>query len=107
MTEARAKPRRPGAAPVFWGALLLFCLLLGLLTYRFSVGQDPSGVGASGAEPTPPVRKVILRRVVTTVVPAAPAAAAPAPGAATPAPAGEVVPVSEPVPVSAPVTSAS
>lgn len=103
MTEARAS-RRPGAAPVFWTALLLFCVLLGFLTYRFSLGQDPSGVGAA-AEPAPPVRKVIVRRVVTTVVPAGPGEATSGLGAAPPA--VEAPPESEAVPVSAPVTSAS
>ncbi|HEX5928281.1 MAG TPA: hypothetical protein VFY48_02720 [Solirubrobacterales bacterium] len=105
MTEARPSPsRRPGAGPVLWTSLLLFCVLLGLLTYRFSIGEDPSGVGA-GAAPAPPARKVIVRRVVTTVVPAgsdgATSAAAAPPAAAAPAP------ESEAVPVSAPVTSSS
>lgn len=100
MTEARAS-RRPGAAPVFWISLLLFCALLGLLTYRFSIGQDPSGVGAS-ATPSPPVRKVVVRRVVTTVIPGGPGEAtsgfgAAAPAVEAPAPEDEAVPVSEPV----------
>jgi hypothetical protein len=97
MTETRPS-RRPGAAPVFWASLFLFCALLGLLTYRFSIGRDPSGVGASAA-PAAPIRKVIVRRVVTTVVPApaSPAAAAAPPAAAAPLPESETVPVSEPV----------
>ena len=104
MTESRPS-RRPGAAPVFWASLLLFCLLLGLLTYRFSVGEDPSGAGASAA-PTP-ARKVIVRRVVTTVIPAGPGGGTPG-AAATAPPATEApAPASEAVPVSEPVTSAS
>ena len=103
MTEARSS-RRPGAAPVFWVSLLLFCVLLGLLTYRFSIGQDPSGAGASAA-PAPPVRKVIVRRVVTTVIPAGPGAATSATGTAPPV--AEAAPEVEAVPVSEPVTSAS
>lgn len=103
MTEARPN-RRPGAGPVFWTSLLLFCVLLGLLTYRFSIGQDPSGAGASSAAPAP-VRKVIVRRVVTTVVPAAPGEAVLAAGGAAP-PLG-VAPESEAVPISEPVTSSS
>jgi hypothetical protein len=99
MAEARPK-RRPGAAPVFWASLLLFCLLLGLLTYRFSIGQDPSGASASAAPSPPPARKVIVRRVVTTVIPAGPAAASSAaapPAVEAPAPESAAVPVSEPV----------
>jgi hypothetical protein len=93
MTEARAK-RRPGAAPVLWASLLLFCVLLGLLTYRFSIGQDPSGASASAAPAPAPARKVIVRRVVTTVIPAGAAAS---PAVEAPAPESEAVPVSEPV----------
>jgi hypothetical protein len=106
MTEARPR-RRPGAAPVFWTSLLLFCVLLGLLTYRFSTGQDPSGVGASAAPAPPPVRKVIVRRVVTTVIPAGPGGAASEIGAAAPPAVEAPAPESEAVPVSEPVTSAS
>jgi hypothetical protein len=97
MTEGRPN-RRPGAGPVVWISLLLFCVLLGLLTYRFSIGRDPSGASAAGAEPAP-VRKVIVRRVVTTVVPGA-AAPAPKAGAAASAPAS-TEPVPEPVTTSA------
>lgn len=104
MTEAVRAKRRPGAAPVFWTSMLLFCLLLGLLTYRFSIGQDPSGVAPAAAPARGPVRKVIVRRVVT-VVPAGSGAAAS--GAAAPPAAEASPPASEAVPVSAPVTSAS
>ena len=84
--------------------MVLFCALLGLLTYRFSIGQDPSGVAPSAAARAP-ARKVIVRRVVT-VVPAGP-------GEATSSPSGEAAPVAEAPPeseaalVSEPVTSAS
>jgi hypothetical protein len=104
MTDARSS-RRPGAAPVFWTSMLLFCALLGVLTYRFSIGQDPSGVAPSAAA-QPPARKVIVRRVVT-VVPAGTGEAPSGPGVEA-APAGEApAPESEAVPVSAAVTSAS
>lgn len=106
MTEARAS-RRPGAAPVFWTALLLFCVLLGLLTYRFSIGQDPSGAGASAAPAPAPGRKVIVRRVVTTVIPAGPGGATSGTGAAAPPAVAASAPESEALPVSEPVTSAS
>lgn len=103
MTEPRAS-RRPGAGPVLWAALLLFCVLLGFLTYRFSIGQDRSGVGAS--EAPAPARKVIVRRVVTTVVPAGPGPATGELGAAPPV-AEAPAPESEAVPVTEPVTSSS
>jgi len=61
MTEPR-RPRRPGAAPVLWGSLALFAVLFALLTYQLS--------SATGSAPRQVVqRKVIKRRVVTTVVP--------------------------------------
>jgi hypothetical protein len=69
MTE-RAATRRPRAAVVFWASVLLFAALFAFLTYRFAVGKDPSlsGATASAARPVQ-VRKVIRRRVVTTIVP--------------------------------------
>jgi hypothetical protein len=72
MTEARRPnlPGRPSGAHVFWASILLFAALFALLTYRFAVGQDPSLAGATAAAPQPvQVRKVIKRRVVTTIVP--------------------------------------
>lgn len=105
MTEAPRAKRRPGAAPVFWVSMVLFCALFGLLTYRFSLGQDPSGV-APAAAPAKPARKVIVRRVVTTVVPAGSGAVATGSGSAA-APVGQAAPEAEAIPVSEPVTSAS
>ena len=61
MTESR-RPRRPSFAPVFWGSVALFAVLFALLTYQLSAASAPA--------PQPVlVRKVIKRRVVTTVVP--------------------------------------
>jgi hypothetical protein len=106
MTEAARSKRRPGAAPVFWTSMALFCLLLGLLTYRFSIGQDPSGVGAEVSQP--PVReKVIVRRVVTTVVPAGAGVATNGSGGGPPVTEAPAAPEAEAVPVSEPVTSSS
>lgn len=69
VTEAR-HPGRPGGARVFWVSILLFAALFALLTYRFAVGQDPSLGGASAAVSQPlKVRKIIKRRVITTIVP--------------------------------------
>lgn len=64
------RSRKPGGAQVFWASILLFAVLFALLTYRFAVGQDPSLAGATAAASQPvQVRKVIKRRVVTTIVP--------------------------------------
>ncbi|HEU4462540.1 MAG TPA: hypothetical protein VFR75_08105 [Solirubrobacterales bacterium] len=106
MTEAARAKRRPGAAPVFWTSMALFCVLLGLLTYRFSIGKDPSGVAPAAAPAKKaPARKVIVRRVVTTVVPAGSGAAT---GSGGEAPAvSEAAPEAESIPVSEPVTSSS
>ncbi len=61
MTEPR-RPRRPSPAPIFWGSLALFAVLFALLTYRLAGSTEPA--------PRPVlVRKVIKKRVVTTVVP--------------------------------------
>jgi hypothetical protein len=61
MTEPR-RPRRPSSAPVFWGALALFTVLFALLTYQLASSTPPA--------PRPVLmRKVIKKRVVTTVVP--------------------------------------
>ncbi|MGE5408091.1 MAG: hypothetical protein ACM3NV_05715 [Syntrophothermus sp.] len=67
MTE-RPTPTRPSSGIVFWASVLLFAALFGLLAYRFSIGQDPSQAAATSPRPIQ-VRKVIKRRVVTTVVP--------------------------------------
>lgn len=64
MTEA-ARTRRPRASFVFWGSILLFAALFALLVYRFSAEQQASQPVAQAVK----VRKVIKRRVVTTIVP--------------------------------------
>ena len=63
MTERRPT-RRPRAAPVVWASTLLFAALFALLTYDLSLAGPPSK-----GTPAPLVRKVIKRRVVTTIVP--------------------------------------
>lgn len=100
MTESRPANRRPGSAPVFWISVLLFCVLLGLLTHRLA---SASG-SAEGAVAEPP-RKVIVRRVVTTIVPAGSAAAAGAGAPAASAPV-ETAPAQAPV-ESVPVTTSA
>lgn len=67
MTEPRPANRKPGGATVFWASLTLFVVLFALLTYQLSKGGGPGG----GAVATRPValRKVIKRRIVTTVIP--------------------------------------
>jgi len=62
MTERR-RSKRPPASLVFWASVLLFAALFALLAYRFSAEQ------ATPAPQAVQVRKVIKRRVVTTIVP--------------------------------------
>ncbi len=64
MTE-RSRSKRPSASVVFWASILLFAALFALLAYRFSAEQQASQATARTVQ----VRKVIKRRVVTTVVP--------------------------------------
>lgn len=78
MTEARAS-RRPSPRAVLWGSVALFAVLLALLTFQLS---GAGGAGGQTASRPVEVRKVIVRRVVTTVVQA--------PGEGI-APAGETV----------------
>jgi hypothetical protein len=64
MTEAKAdprRPRRPGPAVVIWGSIALFAVLFALFTYQLSASADPPRQAL--------VRKVIKRRIVTTIVP--------------------------------------
>jgi hypothetical protein len=68
MTDAR-RTRRPGPAAVLWGSIALFAVLFALLTYQLSIGADPSLSGSSAAARPVQVRKVIKRRVITTIVP--------------------------------------
>lgn len=66
MTEPAAKAavaRRPRSVRIYWAAVLLFTALFALLTYRFA------GEQTTPAAPIVQVRKVIKRRVVTTIVP--------------------------------------
>ncbi|HVX32305.1 MAG TPA: hypothetical protein VHA80_04115 [Solirubrobacterales bacterium] len=70
MTEPRPsgpRPgRRPGGAVVFWASATLFAVLFAHLTFQLSRGT--SGATTAAASPVQ-VRKVIKRRIVTTVVP--------------------------------------
>jgi len=61
------RPRRPSFAPVFWGSLCLFAVLFALLAYQLGSGSDPS-LGGAASRPIL-VRKIVKRRIVTTVVP--------------------------------------
>jgi hypothetical protein len=61
--------RRPGPALVLWGSIALFAVLFAFLSYQLGSGRDPSlGSQASASRPVL-VRKVVRRRVVTTIVP--------------------------------------
>jgi hypothetical protein len=62
VTEPPRTVRRPGPALVVWSSIVLFALLFALLTYQLSASQPPA--------PRPTlVRKVLKRRVITTIVP--------------------------------------
>jgi hypothetical protein len=61
--RAPAGRRRPSSARVYWVSVLLFAALFALLTYSFASEQK------TPAAPVVQVRKVIKRRVVTTIVP--------------------------------------
>lgn len=64
MTEG-SRSRRPRATAVVWASTLLFAAFFALLTYSLSLAGPPSQSTARA----PLVRKVIKRRVVTTIVP--------------------------------------
>ena len=64
MTEP-THSKRPRASRVFWASILLFAALFALLVYRFSLEQQATQPAAQAVQ----VRKVIKRRVVTTIVP--------------------------------------
>jgi hypothetical protein len=64
MTEP-VRSKRPSASLVFWASILLFAALFAFLTYRFAVEQSASRPVAQTVQ----VRKVIKRRVVTTIIP--------------------------------------
>jgi hypothetical protein len=70
MTEPRpierGRGRRPGGAVVFWASAVLFAVLFALLTFQLSGGTATT---ATTATRPVQVRKVIKRRIVTTVVP--------------------------------------
>jgi len=63
-TDAKRPSRRPGPGAVLWGSLALFAVLFALLTYQLSAA--PTGGSTTGPVA---VRKVIKRKVITTIVP--------------------------------------
>ena len=105
-----ARSKRRTAAGVYLTALTLFAIVASVLAIRVARGADPAlGAIASGtvaAQRPVLIRKVVITRRVTTVLPAEPApqstaaapapqsvAVAPAPVAAQPAPAPPPAPV--------------
>ena len=113
--QARAiKRRKPPAMRVFVASAALFLVALVFLSYQLAQGKDPA-LGASVAKvykperPVVTVRKIVKRRVITTVVPAAPSAATSTPVSSGSAPTSTY---SAPAPVAvapapAPVTASS
>lgn len=64
VTERTRTVRRPSPALVVWSSIVLFAVLFALLTYQLGASQPPA--------PRPVVvRKVLKRRVITTIVPTA------------------------------------
>lgn len=61
--EKRAPSGRPHSARIYWVSVMLFAALFAFLTYTFMVEQTPP------SRPVVQVRKVIKRRVITTIVP--------------------------------------
>ena len=99
---------------VFMASTALFLVALVFLSYQLAQGKDPA-LGASVAKvykperPVVTVRKIVKRRVITTVVPAAPSAATSTPVSSGSAPTSTY---SAPAPVAvapapAPVTASS
>lgn len=54
---------RPRSARTYWVSVLLFTALFAFLTYTFTAEQTPP------SRPVVQVRKVVKRRVITTIVP--------------------------------------
>ena len=52
-----------------WGSIALFAVLFALLTYQLSAGPNSALTGSTATARPVQVRKVIKRRVVTTIVP--------------------------------------
>ena len=71
---AKSPPRkgRPGPGVVISGAIALFAVTFGFLTYQLRSGNDPAlGAQALAGQPRPVlIRRVIQHRIVTRVVPA-------------------------------------
>jgi hypothetical protein len=70
-----ARKRKPSPLTVFVTSAALFFAALGFLAYQLAQGHDPAlGSGATMAEkpkrPVVTVRRIIKRRVITTLVPA-------------------------------------
>jgi len=63
-TEKGRGARRPKPALVVWSSIALFGVLFALLTYQLSASQPPAPRSVL-------VRKVLKRRVITTIVPTA------------------------------------
>lgn len=114
--QARATRRlKPPAIRVFMASAALFLVALAFISYQLAQGKDPA-LGASVAKvykpkrPVVTVRKVVKRRVITTVVPApsssvsTPVSSGSAPTSSYSAPAPVAV---APAPAPAPVTASS
>ncbi len=102
-----ARRRRPGPGAVIWGSVAAFAVLFGFLTAQLRGGNDPA-IGATGATTGKAgkvlVRRVIHRRVVTTVIPASSGGAG---GTSVSSSSAPTVTASAPAAPAAPVTTSA
>lgn len=86
MTDTPARRRRkPSPVAVFVTSAALFLAALGFLAFQVAQGRDPSLgpdalVAAKPQRPVVTVRRIIKRRVITTVIPAETGTAGSSPG---------------------------
>jgi hypothetical protein len=83
---------------VLWGSAALFAVLFALLTFQLGGAAGAGGGGQTASRPVE-VRKVIVRRVVTTVVPAPGEGTAPATETVSGAPVSTLASTAAPEPV--------
>ena len=104
--------RKPSPVTVFAASAAMFLAALGFLGFQLAQGRDPAlGTSVNVAEkPQRPeliVRRIIKRRVVTTVVPTPVTAAAASPVSGAAPTSSYSAPVAVAAPAPAPVVSAS
>jgi hypothetical protein len=86
---------------VFSGAIALFAVTFGFLTYQLRSGNDPSlGAQALASQPRPVlIRRVIKHRIITRVVPTAGSSGTTVSSTAAPVSSSSVAAAPAPAPV--------